>query len=44
MEILLRNGANIDEKNVKNISVGKADDFEKERERAKRERRKRERR
>jgi ankyrin repeat protein len=34
VEILLRNGANINEKAVKNISVGETDDFEKERERA----------
>ncbi len=30
MEILLRNGANINEKNV-NISAGETDDFERER-------------
>ncbi len=35
MEILLQNGANINEKDVKNISVGETEDFEKERERAK---------
>ncbi len=38
MEILVRNGANINEKNVKNISVGETDAVEKERERAKKER------
>ncbi len=27
MEILLRNGANINEKDVRNISVGETDDF-----------------
>jgi hypothetical protein len=40
VEILLRNGANIDEKDVKNISVGKTDDFEKEREREREQREK----
>ncbi len=38
MEILLRNGANINEKNVKNISIGETDDFEKEIEQRKKER------
>jgi hypothetical protein len=38
VEILLRNGANINEKNVKSISVGETDDFEKERESKERER------
>ena len=38
MEILLRNGASINEKDVKNISVGEADDVEKERESKERER------
>ncbi len=38
MEILLRNGANINEKNVKNISVGETEDFERGRERAKKKR------
>ncbi len=38
MEILLRNGANINEKDVKNISVGETEDFEKERKKAKKER------
>ncbi len=33
VEILVRNGANINEKNVRNTSVGVTDDFEKERER-----------
>ena len=37
MEILLRNGANINEKRVRNICVGEGDDFEKEREKAKKE-------
>jgi hypothetical protein len=32
VEILLRNGANINEKDVIYISVGETDDFEKERE------------
>jgi ankyrin repeat protein len=32
VEILLRNGANINENNVRNISVGETDDFEGERE------------
>ncbi len=32
MEILLRNGTNINEKNVKHISVGETYDFEKKRE------------
>jgi ankyrin repeat protein len=41
VKILLRNGANINEKNVKNIFVGETDDFERKR---KREQRKRERR
>ncbi len=31
VEILLQNGANINEKDVKNISVGETDDFEIER-------------
>jgi hypothetical protein len=31
VEILLRNGANINEKNVRNISVRETDDFERER-------------
>ncbi len=30
MEILVRNGANINEKDVKNISVGETDDFERD--------------
>ncbi len=38
MEILLRSGANINEKNVRNISVGETDGFERKRERAKKER------
>ncbi len=38
MEILVRNGANINEKTVKNISLGETDDFEREREGAKKER------
>ncbi len=38
MKILLRNGANINEKNVKNTSVGETDDFERERARAMKER------
>jgi hypothetical protein len=33
VEILVRNGASINEKNVKNISVGEPDNFEEERER-----------
>ncbi len=38
MEILVRNGANINEKDVKNISIGETDDFERENiERAERE-------
>ncbi len=32
MEILLRNGANINQKDVRNTTVGETDDFEKERE------------
>jgi hypothetical protein len=39
VEILLRNGANINEKNVRNILVGETDDFEKERESKEREQR-----
>ena len=40
MEILVRNGANINEKDVKNISVGETEDQkEREREQRKRERR-----
>jgi hypothetical protein len=31
VEILVRNGANINEKRVRNISVGEADDFERSR-------------
>jgi hypothetical protein len=38
VEILVQNGANVNEKDVKNISVGEADDFEKERESTERER------
>jgi hypothetical protein len=38
VEILLRSGANINEKNVRNISVGETDGFERKRERAKKER------
>ncbi len=30
MEILVRNGANVNETDVRNISVGESDDFEKE--------------
>ncbi len=40
MEILVRNGANINEKNVRNISVGETDDFERERERRERKKEK----
>jgi hypothetical protein len=32
VEILLQNGANINEKNVRNNSVGETEDFERERE------------
>ncbi len=32
MDILLRNGANINEKDVRNTTVGETDDFEEERE------------
>jgi hypothetical protein len=40
VEILVRNGANINEKDVKNISVGETEDQrEREREQRKRERR-----
>ncbi len=38
MVILVRNGANINEKKVKNISVGETDDFEREKENKERER------
>jgi hypothetical protein len=38
VEILLRNGANISEKNVKNISVGETADCKKERARREKER------
>jgi hypothetical protein len=38
VEILLRNGANINEKNVKNISVGETVDVEREREGERRKR------
>ncbi len=38
-EILLQNGANINEKNVTNISVGETEDFERERAKKKREER-----
>ncbi len=43
MEILLQNGANINEIDVRNIYVGETDDFERGRERAERERAERER-
>jgi hypothetical protein len=33
VEILVRNGANINEKNVRNIFVGETEDFERERKR-----------
>ncbi len=38
MEILVRNGANLNEKDVKYISVEETDDFERERESKERER------
>jgi hypothetical protein len=38
VEILVRNGANINEKNVQNISVGETEDFENVRESRERER------
>ncbi len=37
VEILVRNGASINEKNVKNISVGETDDFQREQEQRKRD-------
>ncbi len=38
MEILVQNGANINEKDVKNISIRETDDFERKRESAEIER------